>query len=120
MDEMKGNDVICLPGQNLTNKERRVLLGLADGETPTELKVELDADNISLRHLELNLMAKLGAKTKTHIVSRGFVLGVLVSRALCFVLAFSMATDFDNNWSRIRVRTRTRSEITRTVRNKGV
>ncbi|MEF1335190.1 helix-turn-helix transcriptional regulator [Vibrio rotiferianus] len=120
MEAIKGNDVICLPGQNLTKPERRVLLGLADGETPTELKIALDADNMSLRHLELNLMAKLGAKTKTHVVSRGFVLGVLVSRALCLVLAFSMATDFDNNWSRIRVRSRTRTEYSRTARNEEV
>ncbi|HCG9411640.1 TPA: helix-turn-helix transcriptional regulator [Vibrio parahaemolyticus] len=109
-----GNDVICESGQNLTDAERRVFLGLAEGETPTEIKNALKCDTMSLRNLEIRLMGKLGAKTKTHIVSRAFVLGLLFSRALCLMLALALSHpgDGSDDWTRIARGGRT----TRTIR----
>lgn len=120
-----GNDVICESGQKLTDAERRVLFGLAEGETPTEIKNAIKCDTMSLRNIEIRLMDKLGAKTKTHIVSRGFVLGVLFSRALCLILALVMsnpgidiASDDENDWTRMGRNGRTsRTVRIRTTRN---
>lgn len=58
-------------------------------------------------------MDKLGAKTKTHIVSRGFVLGVLFSRALCLMLALAMSHpgDGSDDWARLARGSRTSRTI---------
>jgi DNA-binding CsgD family transcriptional regulator len=111
-----GNDVIGLPGQNLTEKELHALVGIADGLTPTEIATAIDTDTMQLRHIETNLRHKLGAKTKTHTVSRGFVTGVLITRALCFLLAFSMALDMGDDFTRAR---RARSQSTRSVQSRA-
>lgn len=112
-----GDDVICEQGQNLTDEESRVLFGLAEGETPTEIKNALQCDTMSLRNIEIRLMGKLGAKTKTHIVSRGFVLGVLFSRALCLLLAIILGSPNtgSDDWTRIARSGRT-ARTSRTVR----
>lgn len=112
-----GDDVICESGQNLTETERRILFGLAEGETPTEIKNALQCDTMSLRNIEIRLMDKLGAKTKTHIVSRGFVLGVLFSRALCLMLAIILSNPDtgSDDWSRL-ARSGRSARIYRTVR----
>jgi len=115
-----GNDVICESEQNLTDAECRVLFGLAEGETPTDIKNALQCDTMSLRNIEIRLMDKLGAKTKTHIVSRGFVLGVLFSRALCLMLALAMSHpgDGSDDWARLARGSRTPRTIrTRTTRD---
>lgn len=105
MNQITGSDVIGLPGQKLTDTELRVLVGLADGETPTQLARAINADPVSLRHIERDVGAKLGAKTKPHIVTRGFVTGVLMTRALCLMLCLTMAFDSANDGVQVRVRT---------------
>ncbi|SER26238.1 hypothetical protein SAMN04244573_03239 [Azotobacter beijerinckii] len=86
-EEILGEDVIGIPGQNLTQQELRVLVGLANGEPPSKIGSDLKADTISVRHLEASVKAKLGAKTHPHMIARGFTLGVLIPRALCILLA---------------------------------
>ena len=87
--ELTGNDVVCVPGQNLTDQERRVLFGLADGETPSEIRKAINADSSEILLIESAIRAKLGATSKPHMIARGFVLGVLLPRALCLLLASS-------------------------------
>lgn len=84
---IQGEDVIGLPGQTLTSTELRALVGLADGHAPSAVAAALKADASTLRRLEASIKAKLGAKTHPHMITRGFVLGVLVPRALCLLLA---------------------------------
>lgn len=91
--EITGEDVIGVPGQMLTQPELRLLVGLADGETPTQMSAAVGIHRDQLRHLESTLQAKLGAKTKTHIVTRGFITGVLIPRALCLLLSVTAALD---------------------------
>lgn len=93
MREITGEDVIGVPGQMLTQTELRLLVGLADGETPSQMAAAVGIHRDHLRHLEGALQAKLGAKTKTHIVTRGFVTGVLITRALCLLLCVTAALD---------------------------
>lgn len=107
MGQIIGNDVIGLPGQNLSPRELRVLVGLADGETPTTIAHSVGVDSVGLRHIERDVQTKLGGKTKTHTISRGFVTGVLITRALCLLLAFIMATECSDDFTRIRTRTPT-------------
>lgn len=114
MDPIIGNDVIGLPGQNLNLTELKVLVGLADGETPTQIARSIDTDTIGLRYIERNIQGKLNGKTKTHIITRGFVTGVLITRALCLLLVFCMTVG--NNSDVTRTRTRTRTRTSRTVR----
>ncbi len=120
MEQITGNDVIGLPGQNLSPNELRVLVGLADGETPTQIAHAVKTDTVGLRHMERDIQGKLGGKTKTHTITRGFVTGVLITRALCLILAFSMAVDDGNDFTRIRTRTRTTRTVRVRTRNDGL
>lgn len=113
--EIMGEDVIGMPGQNLTTDELRVLVGLADGETPTQISRAVNADKIRLRHIESHIQGKLGARTKTHMIARGFVLGVLMTRALCLMLAVTAAINSGDNFQNRR-HIRTRTNIVRLVR----
>lgn len=119
MKQITGNDVIGLPGQNLSYPELRALVGMADGETPTQVANATGLDLVALRHIERDIQAKLGGKSKTHTIARGFVTGVLITRALCLCLMMFMAIDDAGNFTRTRsrtgrtqiVRVRTRTEI---------
>lgn len=91
--EIYGDDVIGLPGQALTPKELRILVGLADGETPNAISQAAGIDKSAMRHFEASIKSKLGAKTHPHMIARGFTLGVLIPRALSLVLAFLCASE---------------------------
>lgn len=93
--EITGEDVIGISSQQLTASELRVLVGLADGETPTQISHAVHVPTASLRHIEASIQAKLGAKTKPHMISRGFTLGVLIPRALCLILAIFSSLEVD-------------------------
>ncbi len=110
-----GADIILNDSHILTEKEQAVLFGLADGKTPTEIKASINCDNMQLRNIEVNLIMKLGAKSKTHLISRAFALGLLITRTLCLLLALSQITPANQNWTRI-AKTRTpQTRISRTL-----
>jgi hypothetical protein len=79
---MIGNDVVGIPGQNMTEAELRALVGMADGETPSATSEALSIKPSFLPLVESNIRRKLGAITKPHMITRGFVLGILRPRAL--------------------------------------
>ena len=109
-----GNDIILNKTHVLTEKEQSVLFGLADGKTPPEIAEELHCDTMLLRNIEMKLIVKLGAKSKTHLISRAFSLGLLMTRTLCLMLILSQISGgYNNNWTRIA---RTRPARTRTTR----
>lgn len=82
-----GEDVIGRPGQNLSAEELTVLVMQANGATPSEIERCVNGDGHAVRQIERSLRAKLGGKTKTHTIARGFVLDVLAPRALCLLLS---------------------------------
>jgi len=110
-----GADIILNETHVLTEAEAAVLFGLADGKTPTEIKAALNCDNMLLRNIEINLMVKLGAKSKTHLITRAFSLGMLITRTLCLILALGQVSQTPQNWTRIA---RTRPTQTRTTRRR--
>ncbi|MEV1692781.1 hypothetical protein ABZR27_29520 [Pseudomonas aeruginosa] len=110
--EILGEEVIGIPGQALTAAELRVLVGLADGESPNTIGAAIHADKIALRYLEANIKAKLGARTHPHMIARGFTLGVLMPRALCLLLAMTFAVENDGDSLRNRTSRRGRSPST--------
>jgi len=116
--EIQGEDVIGMPGQALSFAELRVLVGLADGETPNAIGAEIGADSNSFRLIERSIKSKLGAKTHPHMIARGFTLGVLVPRALCLLLSVLCATehtdDSNRNQTRRNSRTAPASRLART------
>jgi DNA-binding CsgD family transcriptional regulator len=116
--EIQGEDVIGVPGQALTARELRVLVGLADGETPNTIAAAINADKAAIRYLEASIKAKLGAKTHPHMIARGFTLGVLFPRALCLLLAVlcSAQADLDAMRNRAPRNSRAPSTHTRLVR----
>lgn len=116
--EIQGEEVVGVPGQNLTCKELLVLVGLADGESPSAIGERIKADKLTVRHLETSIKAKLGAKTHPHMIARGFTLGVLLPRALCLLLAvLSVAQgDFDGMRNRSPRNGRAPSSHSRMVR----
>lgn len=109
--EICGEDVIGRPGQMLSGAELRLLVGLADGETPNQIGQVIGADKNTFRHLEASIKAKLGAKTHPHMIARGFTLGVLFPRALCMLLAFLSAADDHHDAMRNRSQRRSRSPV---------
>lgn len=116
--EVQGEEVVGLPGQNLTQDELLVLTGLANGDSPNKIGADLKVDTLTVRHIELSIKAKLGAKTHPHMIARGFTLGVLFSRALCLFLAVISAAEHPGDTMRTRSgrRSRTVPASTRVVR----
>ena len=114
-----GNDVIGLPGQCLDVAELTHLVKLADGQTPREIERATGADRLRQQQLESTLRAKLGARTKTHMIARGFVLGVIAPRALCLLLAALSinAAPGDHFSTRAPKRSRTPATAMRTSRS---
>lgn len=116
--EIQGEDVVGVPGQALTWRELRVLVGLADGENPNTIAAAISSDKIAIRYIEASIKAKLGAKTHPHMIARGFTLGVLFPRALCVLLALACVaeSDFDAVRNRTPSRSRAPSSLTRLTR----
>jgi DNA-binding CsgD family transcriptional regulator len=77
-----GEDVIAVPGQQLNERELRYLVGLADGETNPQIAHALKLRPDELPFVEMPIRYKLGAKTRTQMIARAFILGVLQARAL--------------------------------------
>lgn len=102
--EIQGEDVIGRPGQALNDTELRVLIGLADGETPNTIGALIGLDSNSFRLIERNIKAKLGAKTHPHMIARAFTLGVLIPRALCLLLSVLCATEHLDDSNRNQTR----------------
>lgn len=109
--EIYGEDVIGRPGQALSRAELRVLVGLADGETPSAIGEAAGIDRNAFRSVEASIKAKLGAKTHPHMIARGFTLGVLFPRALCILLAFLSAAEDHGDAMRNRSQRRSRSPV---------
>lgn len=107
--DIQGEDVIGRPGQALSHAELRVLVGLADGETPNAIGAIIGADKNVFRMLEGSIKAKLGAKTHPHMISRAFTLGVLIPRALCLLLSVLCATEHTDDSNRNQTRRNSRN-----------
>lgn len=107
--EIQGEDVIGRAGQMLSFAELRVLVGLADGETPNAIGEAIGVDKFGIRNIESSIKAKLGAKTHPHMIARGFTLGVLLPRALCLLLSLLCATEHEDDSNRNSTRRNSRS-----------
>lgn len=82
-----GEEIIGHQGQCLTPVELRVLVGLANGETPSTISRAAGQPRDVLPLIESNIQRKLGAASKAHMIARGFILGVLQSSAIDGTLA---------------------------------
>ena len=118
MTELKNDDVIGMPGQNLSELEREILVAMANGNPQPAIMEATRTDPATFRMIELQVRKKLGASTPGHMVSRGFVLGVLLPRALCALIATScaMANDQTSNRNRMPIRSRIPASMARTSR----
>ena len=116
--QIHGDEVIGYPGQNLTDNELFVLVKTAEGFPTPTIAQELHMDDVGMRLVERNILSKLGAKNKAHMITRGFTLGVLVPQALCLILCVIAALEVDTDFNRPRSqrRSRTLTEHSRTVR----
>lgn len=119
--QYRDDDVIGQPGQSLTAGELAVLVGLANGNAPAAVASATQLDALAVRDLEMSARRKLGATTQPHMIARGFVLGVLLPRALCALIAASCVTISDHNSNRHRStsRARTPSTLARNTRSSG-
>lgn len=118
------DDVIAVPGQNLTALQCDILAAMANGNNQAAIMRATQLDAVGLRMAELEIRDKLGAKTPGHMVARGFILGVLLPRALCMVLVTccALANDHNSNRSRNPMRSRvpeTLARITRAASSNG-
>lgn len=119
MTALNTDDVIGTPGQNLSDLELGVLVAMANGNPLNAIQAATQTDSATLRMVEMQVRTKLGAKTPGHMVARGFILGVLLPRALCALLATSCAVANDHNSNRHRTPTRSRipNSLTRMTRS---
>ncbi len=83
----RDDDALAQPGQALSEQELVHLLALANGNAPSAITAINGTSRAQQQQLESSLRAKLGAFSKAHIITRAFVLGVLMPRALCLLLA---------------------------------
>ena len=109
IQDVIGEDVVGLAGQNLTKDELLVLVGLANGDSPNKIGASLNADALAMRHIEASIKAKLGAKTQPNMIARGFTLGVLIPRALCLLLSVLCATEHTDDSNRNQTRRNSRT-----------
>lgn len=109
IQDVVGEDVVGLTGQNLTKDELLVLVGLANGDSPNKIGASLNADALAMRHIEASIKAKLGAKTQPNMIARGFTLGVLIPRALCLLLSVLCATEHTDDSNRNQTRRNSRT-----------
>lgn len=77
-----GEDIILGESSILTELEMTVLFALANGNTPTEIQKLISSNSMHLRNIEINIMRKLEAKTKVHIITKAFSKGLLLTRTL--------------------------------------
>lgn len=117
MRSLRTDDVIAQPGQNLTPFELTVLAALANGNSPAQIAEATGATPATIRAAELDARDKLGASTHPHMIARGFILGVLLPRALCMFVAFASAIDYSPA-QRVRIPrpTRPATSLARTTR----
>lgn len=83
----RDDDALTQPGQALSAQELAHLKALANGNAPSAITAINGTSRAQQQQLESTLRAKLGAVSKPHIITRAFVLGVLMPRALCLLLA---------------------------------
>lgn len=118
MTALINDDVIGLPGQNLSVLELGVLVAMANGNSQRDIQAATNTDSSTLRMVEMQVRAKLGARTPSHMISRGFALGVLIPRALCLMLSLLCASEHSDDENRNQTRRNSRSiPATRLARN---
>lgn len=82
----RDDDVIGHPGQALTPQEIAHLVALANGNAPSAITAAHGTSRVEQQQLESTLRAKLGAISKAHLITRAFVLNVLLPRCLTVLL----------------------------------
>jgi len=107
--QIQGEEVIGLPGQNLTENELFVLVSLAEGVPTPVIAEKMQLDTLGMRQVESSIAGKLAAKNKVHMITRGFTLGVLIPQALCVLLCFISALEIDQDFTRPKSQRRSRS-----------
>lgn len=121
MTALNVDDVIGQQGQTLSALELDVLVAMANGNSMNAIQAATGTDSATMRMIELQVRAKLGAKTPGHMIARGFILGVLLPRALCALIATScaLANDHYSNRNRLPIRGRMQESLTRLMRSSG-
>jgi DNA-binding CsgD family transcriptional regulator len=82
----RDDDALAQPGQALSDQELAHLLALANGNAPSAITAINGTSRAQQQQLESSLRAKLGAFSKAHLITRAFVLGVLLPRCLTVLL----------------------------------
>lgn len=103
------DEVMGKIGQNLSPLELKVLVDMANGNSLRDIQESTQTDSATLRIVELQIRNKLGAKTPSHMIARGFTLGVLIPRALCLLLSVLCATEHTDDSNRNQTRRNSRT-----------
>lgn len=106
------DEVMGISGQNLSPLELKVLVNMANGNSLRDIQESTQTDSATLRIVELQIRNKLGAKTPSHMIARGFTLGVLIPRALCLLLSVLCATEHTDDSNRNQTRRNSRTTPT--------
>ncbi|MFQ2255761.1 hypothetical protein ACK33C_22340 [Aeromonas hydrophila] len=93
---LKGREFTAMPGHGLAAKELGFLLLHCEGALSQDIERITGMATAEQSRVERSIMAKLEARTRSHMISRAFSLGIIATRALCFVLA-CMSADYHDS-----------------------
>ncbi|ELB2793209.1 hypothetical protein QMX34_003843 [Aeromonas hydrophila] len=93
---LKGREFTAMPGHGLAAKELGFLLLHCEGALSQDIERITGMATAEQSRVERSIMTKLEARTRSHMISRAFSLGIIASRVLCFVLACLSADYHDS------------------------
>lgn len=84
---LNGREFSAMPGHGLATKELGFLLLHCEGALSQDIEQITGMNSVEQMRVERSIMTKLEARTRSHMISRAFSLGIIMSRVICFVLA---------------------------------
>ncbi|KYO58432.1 hypothetical protein [Vibrio parahaemolyticus] len=111
------NDVIVKNEYRLDSDQLAVLQQYANGLDGFDICQALELTPAELKSLELDIQARLDAKTTPHMVSRAWQLGILASRFMCAALLIvTSLSELGDDMLRLRTAGRTTQNPTTIAR----
>lgn len=91
-----GKEFTAMPGHGLAARELGFLLLHCEGALSQDIERITGMDTAEQSRTTRSIMTKLEARTQSHMISRAFSLGIIMSRVICFVLACLSADYHDS------------------------
>lgn len=101
---LNGREFSATPGHGLAAKELGFLLLHCEGALSQDIEQITGMNSAEQIRVERSIMTKLSARTRSHMISRAFSLGIIMSRVICLVLACLSADYHDSMKNRTPIK----------------